>query len=148
MFERQVAREVHANEGQDGAVEVAIPPANREDRRVVALEGLLGRLLANLEGQGVQREVVRAEDRQGKAFGGRREDFQVQARRVGPFTQHLAAVAGTIDGDGRDVVAVGGFFLLDVPTREAALEIAARCPAAEWATVEVRGVGPCFDDAQ
>lgn len=43
---------------------------------------------------------------------------------------------------------VGGFFLLDVPTREAALEIAARCPAAEWATVEVRGVGPCFEDAQ
>ncbi len=43
---------------------------------------------------------------------------------------------------------VGGFFLLDVPTRAAALEIAARCPAAEWATVEVRGVGPCFDDAQ
>ena len=43
---------------------------------------------------------------------------------------------------------VGGFFLLDVPTREMALEIAARCPAAEWATIEVRGVGPCFDDAQ
>ncbi|MEO3715053.1 MULTISPECIES: YciI family protein [Roseateles] len=42
---------------------------------------------------------------------------------------------------------VGGFFLLDVPTREAALEIAARCPAAEWATIEVRGVGPCFEDA-
>lgn len=42
---------------------------------------------------------------------------------------------------------IGGFFLLDVPTRAMALEIAARCPAAEWATVEVRGVGPCFDDA-
>lgn len=39
---------------------------------------------------------------------------------------------------------VGGFFLLDVPTREEALEIAGRCPAAEWATVEVRGTGPCF----
>jgi hypothetical protein len=42
---------------------------------------------------------------------------------------------------------VGGFFLIDVATRAEALEIAARCPAAEWATVEVRGVGPCYEDA-
>ncbi len=39
---------------------------------------------------------------------------------------------------------VGGFFLLDCDTREQAIEIAARCPAAEWATVEVRELGPCF----
>jgi len=39
---------------------------------------------------------------------------------------------------------VGGFFLLDVATRDAALEWAARCPAAGWATVEVRETGPCF----
>ena len=39
---------------------------------------------------------------------------------------------------------VGGFFLLDCATREEALAIAADCPAAEWATVEVRGTGPCF----
>jgi hypothetical protein len=39
---------------------------------------------------------------------------------------------------------VGGFFLLDVETREEALAIAAECPAAEWATVEVRELGPCF----
>jgi hypothetical protein len=41
---------------------------------------------------------------------------------------------------------IGGFFLLNVTTRDEALAIAARCPAAEWATVEVRGVGPCYDD--
>lgn len=40
---------------------------------------------------------------------------------------------------------VGGFFLLNVATREEALAIAAVCPAAEWATVEVRPVGPCYD---
>lgn len=40
---------------------------------------------------------------------------------------------------------VGGFFLVDVPTREQALAIAAECPAAEWATVEVRRVGPCYE---
>ncbi len=41
---------------------------------------------------------------------------------------------------------IGGFFLLNVSTRAEALAIAATCPAAEWAAVEVRGVGPCFDD--
>ena len=39
---------------------------------------------------------------------------------------------------------VGGFFLLDVPTRAQAVEIAGECPAARWATVEVRELGPCF----
>lgn len=39
---------------------------------------------------------------------------------------------------------VGGFFLINCATREEALAIAATCPAAEWATVEVRGLGPCF----
>jgi hypothetical protein len=39
---------------------------------------------------------------------------------------------------------VGGFFLLDVDSRDEALAIAAQCPAAEWATIEVRAVGPCY----
>jgi hypothetical protein len=39
---------------------------------------------------------------------------------------------------------VGGYFLLDCETREQAIEIAAACPAARWATVEVREFGPCF----
>ena len=42
---------------------------------------------------------------------------------------------------------VGGFFLLNVATRDEALAIAAACPAAEWCTVEVRQVGPCFESA-
>jgi hypothetical protein len=40
---------------------------------------------------------------------------------------------------------VGGFFLLDCGSREQALELAGECPAAEWATVEVREVGPCYE---
>jgi hypothetical protein len=40
---------------------------------------------------------------------------------------------------------VGGFFLLNCKTKAEALAIAATCPAAEWATVEVRGVGPCYE---
>ena len=39
---------------------------------------------------------------------------------------------------------VGGIFLLDVATREEALAIAGQCPAAEWATVEVRACAPCY----
>jgi hypothetical protein len=39
---------------------------------------------------------------------------------------------------------IGGFFLLDVETREEAVRIAAECPAAEWCTVEVRKVAPCY----
>ena len=40
---------------------------------------------------------------------------------------------------------VGGFFLVDVATREEAVAIAERCPAAEWATVEVRALAPCYE---
>ena len=40
---------------------------------------------------------------------------------------------------------VGGFFLLNCENREEALEIAARCPAAQWCTVEVRATAPCYE---
>lgn len=39
---------------------------------------------------------------------------------------------------------IGGFFLLNCDRRDAALAWAERCPAAAWATVEVRETGPCF----
>lgn len=39
---------------------------------------------------------------------------------------------------------VGGFFLLDCDTKAQAIAIAGECPAAAWATVEVRELGPCF----
>jgi hypothetical protein len=39
---------------------------------------------------------------------------------------------------------VGGFFLLNCRTREEAVAIAQACPAAEWATVEVRETAPCY----
>jgi hypothetical protein len=39
---------------------------------------------------------------------------------------------------------IGGFFLLHCETREQAIEIARECPAAQWATIEVRELGPCF----
>ena len=42
---------------------------------------------------------------------------------------------------------VGGFYLIDCTGPEEALEIARRCPAAEWATVEVRPAAPCFEES-
>jgi hypothetical protein len=40
---------------------------------------------------------------------------------------------------------IGGYFLLEGVSRERALEIAADCPAAAWATVEVRATGTCYE---
>jgi hypothetical protein len=39
---------------------------------------------------------------------------------------------------------IGGFFLLTCETREQAIALARECPAVEWATIEVRELGPCF----
>ena len=39
---------------------------------------------------------------------------------------------------------LGGFLLLTCEPREQAIGIAKECPAAEWATIEVRELGPCF----
>jgi hypothetical protein len=50
----------------------------------------------------------------------------------------------TVDGpfaEAKEII--GGFFHLDVATPEEALAIARECPAADYATIEVREVGPC-----
>lgn len=40
---------------------------------------------------------------------------------------------------------IGGYFLVECPSLDDAVELAAICPAAAWATVEVRPVGPCWE---
>lgn len=50
--------------------------------------------------------------------------------RDGPFTESKEML--------------GGFFLVDCASREAALGLAQRCPAARFATVEVRECAPCY----
>lgn len=42
---------------------------------------------------------------------------------------------------------IGGFFLLQNVSREEALAWAHACPAADWCTVEVRALAPCFDES-
>jgi hypothetical protein len=41
---------------------------------------------------------------------------------------------------------IGGFFLVDCRTKEEAIALAKECPAAAWATIEVREIGTCFED--
>jgi len=43
---------------------------------------------------------------------------------------------------------VGGFFLVDCKSRDEAVALAAQCPAAEWATVEVRSLAPCYEESR
>ncbi len=40
---------------------------------------------------------------------------------------------------------IGGFFLLDCASRDEALALAQRCPAARFASVEVRECAPCYE---
>lgn len=42
---------------------------------------------------------------------------------------------------------IGGFFLINCATRAEAMAIAGECPAAEWLTVEVRGIAACADES-
>lgn len=80
----------------------------------------------------------------------------LEARGVLLATNSLKSAGArlTIRGGKRTVVdgpfteakeLVGGFFLLNVKTRAEALALAAECPAAAWATVEVRETGPCYE---
>ena len=61
--------------------------------------------------------------------------------RVGVQSGRATVVDGPF-AEAREMV--GGFFLLTCDTRAEAIAIAQRCPAAQWATVEVRELGPCF----
>jgi hypothetical protein len=40
---------------------------------------------------------------------------------------------------------IGGYFLIDCGTREEALALARECPAAAWASLEVREIGTCYE---
>lgn len=42
---------------------------------------------------------------------------------------------------------IGGFFLVDCANHEEAVKLAQECPAAEWLTVEVRGIAACFEES-
>lgn len=89
----------------------------------------MSRFAADLKRRGV---LVAVESLTSDDTGARVQVRDGQQRLVdGPFTEAKEMV--------------GGFFLLNCTERAQALAIAAECPAARWASVEVRQVGPCFE---
>lgn len=80
----------------------------------------------------------------------REEGVLLDAQSLAPLSK---AARVTLEGGKARVVdgpfaeakeMIGGFYHVDVATREEALALAARCPAAEWAAIEVRALAPCF----
>lgn len=62
---------------------------------------------------------------------------------------HASGQPQTLDGPFAEVKEmIGGFFLLQNVTRDEAVAFAHECPAAQWSTVEVRALAPCFDESR
>jgi hypothetical protein len=106
------------------------PPGQRELRSPAEGEAVFAQMLdfaGALEARGVLRGV-NALKRTGTRVTKR--DGQVQALD-GPFAETKELI--------------GGYLLLDGVSHEEALAIAAECPAAAWAAVEVRETGTCYE---
>ncbi len=95
------------------------------------------------EGQAVWERMLRyADDLQQRGVLLASESLEAQA--AGARVRVRAGKAQVVDGpfvEAKEMI--GGFFLVDVATREEAVALAAECPAAEWCAVEVRAVAPC-----
>jgi len=110
---------------------IAEPPGQRAERGIEEGRRVYQQMLRfadELKERGVLRGV---ESLANDAKGVRVQVREGRSRLVdGPFTEAKEMI--------------GGFFLLDVATRDEAVAIAQACPAAAWATVEVRELGPCW----
>jgi hypothetical protein len=97
------------------------------------------------EGQAVYERMVRwSQGLQAQGVLASGESLQTQDSRAARV-QVRGGTAQVLDGPFAEAKEmVGGFFLLNCSSREQALALAATCPAAEWATLEVRATGPCF----
>jgi hypothetical protein len=107
------------------------PRGQRAERGVDEGQRVYAQMQAYAEGLKARGVLRAVESLAGDAHGTRLQVRDGRTHMVdGPFTEAKEMI--------------GGFFLLDVATREQALAIAAECPAAAWATVEVRELGPCW----
>ena len=109
------------------------PPGQRRTRTDAEGREVYGRMQQFAEGLRARGQLLAVESLSSQAHAVR---VQVRNGRAqvtdGPFAEAKEMV--------------GGFFLIDCQTRAEAVAIARQCPAAEWCTVEVRGVGPCYED--
>jgi hypothetical protein len=112
-------------------------------------------MLLIVEPRGQRRTRTEA---QGRALYARMVEWGMSLKKRGKLieTNSLAEQATRLEvRDGRRNVIdgpfteakefVGGFYLLECDSRDEALALAAECPAAEWATVEVRQTAPCYE---
>ncbi|MFH1815098.1 MAG: YciI family protein [Pseudomonadota bacterium] len=103
--------------------------AERTEEEGRALYDSMMRFGADLQARGL---LIASESLHSTATGARVETREGRTTVVdGPFAEAKEMV--------------GGFFLLATDNRQEAIDIARACPAATWSTVEVRGVGPCFE---
>ena len=106
------------------------PPGQREARSPTEGEAVYAQMqafAADLQARGVLQGVNALKLASTRV---KRRGTEVQALD-GPFTETKELI--------------GGYLLLDGITREQALAIAADCPAAAYATVEVRETGTCYE---
>ncbi len=105
-----------------------------EDRRIAGREEgerRYARMLKYAEGLKERGQLIRTESLLGPDGAVRVSRRDGTATSVdGPFTEAKEMI--------------GGFFLLTVEDRDEAIALANDCPAVEWASVEVRELGPCF----
>jgi len=107
------------------------PHGQRAERTPLQGQQAYGQMLAFAEDLKKQGKLRAVESLAGDERGVRVQVRGGRTRTVdGPFTEAKEMV--------------GGFFLLDCADMDEAKALAERCPAAAWATVEVRPVGPCF----
>lgn len=94
------------------------------------------------EGRGLYERMLRyADDLKERGLLLAAQSLKTEAARLQVREGRRALVDGPF-AEAKEMV--GGYFLLDCSTRDEAVAIAAECPAAQWATVEVREFGPCF----
>ena len=111
------------------------PPGQRATRTEAEGREAYARMLSfrdELKSKGL---LLASESLSGLAGAARVQVREGQARVIdGPFAEAKEMI--------------GGFYLIDCETREEAVALAQRCPAAEWCTVEVRSLAPCFDESK
>jgi hypothetical protein len=107
------------------------PTDQRAQRSEAEGRAVYARMLEFGQGLADQGLLVASESLAGQDHAVRVSRADGQARlRDGPFAEAKEMI--------------GGFFLLSCASQAEAVAIAQRCPAAEWATVEVRALAPCY----
>jgi len=110
------------------------PPGQRAERGLAGGQEAYARMLRFGDGLKARGLLLATESLASTEQAVRLQMREGQARMVdGPFAETKEMV--------------GGFFLVDCATRDEAVALARECPAAEWATVEVREVAPCYQGA-